>query len=156
MIAIGDVLFFTVVSMFLLGALLTLHGVVEAVQAFRQPKRSYLFLHLLGAVLSVVIGILLVGNPGAGAAVLTLAFSVYFIVSGLFRIIVATLTRLPSRGWFVFNGVVAVLLGIMVLRHWPSSATWVLGFFVGFHLLVGGWARVMLALAVRRNLSASG
>jgi uncharacterized membrane protein HdeD (DUF308 family) len=150
MIAIGDVVLFTVVSVVFIGWMLVFQGVIEAVQAFRHRRGTYLFFHVVSAVLSVVVGILLLSNPTAGAVVLTLVLSIYFIVGGLFRIIAAGATRIHSWGWMVLNGVITLALGILVLAHWPSSAMWVLGLFIGIDFIVGGWSRVMLALAARR------
>ena len=150
MIAIGDVVFFTVVSVIFLGWVLLIGGVVEAVQAFRHRKGGSFFLHLLSAVLAVVVGFMLLENPQAGALVLTLMLAVYFIAGGLFRIFGALTMRLPSWGWMVFNGVVTLLLGVLVLAHWPVSGVWVIGLFIGIDLIITGWSRVMLALAVRK------
>ncbi|HEY6290157.1 MAG TPA: HdeD family acid-resistance protein [Terriglobia bacterium] len=150
MIAIGDVVFFTVVSVIFLGWVLVFGGIVEAVQAFRHRKGGSFFLHLLSSVLAVVVGFLLLENPQAGALVLTLMLAVYFIAGGIFRIFAALTMRLPTWGWMVFNGLVTLALGILVLAHWPSSALWIIGLFIGIDLIVTGWTRVMLALAVRK------
>jgi len=151
MFAIGwDVVFITVISVIFLGWVLLIGGIVEAVQAFRHRKGGSFFLHLLSAVLAVVVGFLLLENPTGGALVLTLMLAFYFIAGGIFRIIAALSMRLPSWGWMLFNGIVTLLLGILVLAHWPGSALWVIGLFIGIDMIVTGWARVMLALAVRK------
>lgn len=150
MIAIGDVVLFTLVSVRVLGWLLLIEGIIEAVQAFRHRTTGHFFLHLLVAVLSLVVGFMLLRNTGAGVLALTLVLSIYFIVGGLFRITAAIATRLPSWGWLLFNGIITFFLGVLVLTQWPSSALWVIGLFVGIDLIVGGWARVMLALVVRK------
>ena len=149
-----DVIFLTVVSVIFFGWLLVIGGIVEAVQAFRHRKSGSFFLHLLSAVLAVVVGFLLLENPTTGAVVLTLMLAFYFIAGGIFRIFGALTMRLPSWGWMVFNGVVTLLLGVLVLAHWPSSALWVIGLFIGIDMIVTGWARVMLALAVKKLVPA--
>ncbi len=148
MIAIGDVVLFTLVSVRVLGWLLLIEGIIEAVQAFRHRTTGHFFLHLLVAVLSLVVGFMLLRNTGAGVLALTLVLSIYFIVGGLFRITAAIATRLPSWGWLLFNGIITFFLGVLVLTQWPSSALWLIGLFVGIDLIVGGWSRVMLALVV--------
>jgi hypothetical protein len=47
----------------------------------------------------VVVAMTVLGNPGAGARVLALVLSIYFIVGGLFRIIASVPTKLSSWGW---------------------------------------------------------
>ena len=141
-------MFFTVVSVIALGWLLLIGGAIEAVQAIRHRHQDHLLLYLLEALVAVVAGLLLLRSPGIGAAVLTLLLASYFIVVGGFRIVTALSFRLPNWGWMLANGVISVLLGIFVWAGWPLTAMWVLGLFVGIHLIVAGWARVMLALAV--------
>src|SRR5207248_4407466 len=96
-----------------------------------------------------------VASPGAAAAVLTLLLAAYFLVAGLFRIAVALAVRFPHRGWDLFGGAVAALLGVLIAAEWPSSAAWVIGTFLGIDLLLRGWAWVMLALAVRQPAPAA-
>jgi uncharacterized membrane protein HdeD (DUF308 family) len=47
------------------------------------------------------------------------------------------------------NGVVTMLMGIIIYRHLPDSAFWVVGLLVGLEMLFSGWTWVMLALAIR-------
>ena len=131
--------------------LLLIEGVIEGIRAFRQRAESRFSLPLLTAVLSVIVGFMLLRNTEAGALVLTLVLSIYFMAGGLFRIVAATATGPPRWGWVLANGIVALLLGVLVFAHWPSSALWILGLFIGIDMLVGCWSRVMLALADRKS-----
>jgi uncharacterized membrane protein HdeD (DUF308 family) len=61
--------------------------------------------------------------------------------------------RLPAtykRGWFLLDGLVGVLLGVLIWADWPSDASWMIGLFVGVRLVFAGWTMIMLALASRR------
>ena len=80
-IALVDSVSVTVVSMILFGWVLLIAGIVEAVQAFRHRRAGHLFLHALNAVLSIVVGIMLLRHPLAGALVVTLLLAAYFTVA---------------------------------------------------------------------------
>jgi uncharacterized membrane protein HdeD (DUF308 family) len=149
-IALLDSVLATVVSMIWFGWVLLIAGIVEAVQAFRHRRSGHVFLHSLNAVLSFVMGLLLLMYPLSGALVVTLLLAAYFTVSGIFRIVSAITLRLPSWGWGLADGVITLILGILVWAQWPVSALWIIGLFIGIHLIFMGWAEVMLASGVRR------
>jgi uncharacterized membrane protein HdeD (DUF308 family) len=149
-LALGSSVLVTLASVILFGWILLLMGGMEAVHSFWQRKWGGFFLHLVNGILSVVVGFLIVGNPGASALVLTLLLAMFFMVGGLFRIIAALTMRFPSWGWRLLNGVVTLLLGIFIWNQWPVSGLWVIGLFVGIDLIFSGWSSVMLALAARR------
>ena len=154
-IAVVDSVAATIASMFIFGWFLLIVGIVEAVQTFRHRRSGHVLLHVLNAVLSFVVGLMLLRHPVAGALVLTLLLAAYFTVSGIFRIATAVSLRIPHWGWGVVSGVITLLLGIMVWAQWPVSGLWIIGLFIGIHLIFSGWAQVMLASALRRLPSQS-
>ena len=151
MLAIVYSVFFTLVSVFALAWILIIGGLIEGVQAVKHRERGHLVLYLIEAVLAIVAGALLMRSPAAGALVITLLLASYFVIAGIFRIAASLLLRLPGWGWMLTNGVITLLLGIIVWGGWPVSAFWVLGVFAGVNLLFTGWARVMVALALRSS-----
>lgn len=148
-LALGSSMAVTLFSMIFLGWLMILAGVVEAVHAFWKKEWGGLFLHLLIGVLYVVVGFMVLANPEASALSLTLIMAIFFILAGLFRIIMAGAMRFPHWGWVLFNGIITLLLGILIWRQWPVSGLWVIGLFIGIDLIIAGWAWVMLSLAAR-------
>lgn len=148
-IAIGDSVSFTVISMFFFGWVLLIAGIIEAVQAFRHRRSGHLFWHALNAVLSIVVGIMLLGHPLAGAVVMTLLLAAYFTVAGIFRIVMALAMRIRGWGWRLADGIITLILGILVWAQWPVSGLWVIGLFIGIDLIFMGWSEVMLALGAR-------
>jgi uncharacterized membrane protein HdeD (DUF308 family) len=74
-----------------------------------------------------------------------------FLVVGMFRISVALVDHFPSWGWLLFNGVVAVLLGLAIWQQWPESGLWVVGMLVGIELIVNGVTWSVLAVGVRKG-----
>ena len=151
-IALVDSILITIVSMIFFGWILLIAGIVEAVHAFGHRHGGHLLLHSLNAVLSFVVGLMLLRHPVAGALVMTLLLAVYFIVAGIFRIVAAASHRLPHRGWALANGIITLIFGILVWAQWPVSGLWIIGLFIGIDLVITGWTQVMLAVTARRLL----
>lgn len=149
-IALVDSITVSIISMALFGWLLLLAGIIEAVQAFRHRKYGHFFLHLLNAVFSLVVGVMLLRNPLAGSIIMTLLLASYFVVLGIFRIFTALAVRVPGSGWSLVDGVIALILGILIWAQWPESGLWMIGLFIGINLITTGWSQVMLAFAARR------
>ena len=139
----------TIGTVIVLGWLLIVSGVIEVVHSFRVLRWGGVFLHLAGGVLGVLIGLLVVTHPVAGALSLTLLFASFFTVIGLFRLIAAIRLKFPHWGWAVFDGVVTLLLGILLWAEWPWSGLWFIGFAVGVSLILRGWTYIAFALGVR-------
>ena len=151
MIAITYSMAATLVSVIFIAWLLIITGVMEAAYAIRHRERGHLIWYLLEALLSIVIGALMLQSPVRGAIVLTMLLATYFVVSGVFRIVAALALRLPNWGWTLASGVISLGLGIFVWGGWPVTGLWVLGLFIGINLLFAGWTRVMLAIMLRSS-----
>lgn len=139
----------TLATVMILGWLLVFSGVVEAAHGFHVRGWGGMFLHRAGGILGVLIGLLIVTHPVAGALAWTLLFASFFTVIGLFRMVAAIRLKFPNWGWAVFDGTITLLLGILLWADWPWSGLWFVGLSVGISLLLRGWSSVMLALAVR-------
>jgi uncharacterized membrane protein HdeD (DUF308 family) len=140
----------TLASVVVLGWLILAGGIVETVSSFWAMNWNGFLMHLLSGVLSIVVGVLIVGHPLGSAAGLTLLLAVMFLTGGVFRVVAAACYRYPSWGWTVVDGLAMVVLGVMIWSEWPSSSLWVIGMFIGINLLFRGFAWVMFALGVRK------
>jgi uncharacterized membrane protein HdeD (DUF308 family) len=156
MVALGTIALFimpaaTIGTSLVLGWLLVISGVLEMIHAFRVRRWGGLFLHLIGGVLGILVGLLVVTHPVAGAAAWTLLFASFFTAIGLFRLIAAISLKFPNWGWAVFDGIVTLALGILLWAEWPWSGIWFLGLAVGVSLILRGWSYVMFALAMHHT-----
>ncbi len=139
----------TLGTVFVLGWLIAISGLVEAIHAFHVRRWSGVFLHIAGGVLGVLLGLLIATHPASGALLLTMLLAAYLAVIGLFRAITALCLRHRSWGWAVLDGIVTLVLGLLLWTAWPLSGLWFLGFAVGIALLLRGVTIVMFAAAVR-------
>lgn len=138
----------TIGTVLVLGWLLVISGVIEAVQSFRVGQWGGLFLHLIGGVLGILVGLLVVTHPVAGALAWTLLFASFFTVIGVFRLVAAFRLKFPNWGWAAFDGAITLGLGILLWIEWPWSGLWFMGLAVGISLMLRGWSYVMFALAI--------
>ena len=106
-----------------LGFLLLCAGVVWLCFAVRSRSWGSGFREGLIGILAVIGGLLVMDSPLVSLAMMTLVLGIWFGVSGIFRIVLAFhMKPVSGWGWTLFNGLVSLLLGLMVARHWPSSA----------------------------------
>jgi uncharacterized membrane protein HdeD (DUF308 family) len=139
----------TLASVLILGWLMFFSGIVEAVHAFHARGWGGVLLHVAGAALGILVGLLVVTEPLAGALAFTLLFACFFTVIGLFRLIAAISLRYRSWGWAVFDSLVTLALGVVLWAGMPWSGLWFLGLALGIALLLRGWSDIMFAFAVR-------
>lgn len=148
--ALSSYVMVTLFSMIFLSWLMIFAGVAEAVHAFWKKEWGGLFLNLLVGVLYIVVGFMVLTNPTASAMTLTLIMAIFFILDGIFRIIIAVTMHYPRWGWMLLNGIVTLILGIIIWQQWQQLGLRIIGLFIGIDLIFSGWAWVMLSLAARQ------
>jgi uncharacterized membrane protein HdeD (DUF308 family) len=99
---------------------------------------------------SLVVGFMLVADPGASPLTVTLLVTIFFLMSGTFRIIASISMRFPQWVWVFLNGIVTLVLGILVLRQGPASGHRIIGLFFGVDFILSGWSWMTLSWAERR------
>ena len=79
---------------------------------------------------------------------------IYFLFMGLTRIAVAFAARgQQGAGLVGLSGVAGLLIGILVLAEFPSSADWAIGLLVGIDLIFAGWTLTVAIALVGKDLS---
>jgi uncharacterized membrane protein HdeD (DUF308 family) len=144
----------TIAAVLVLGWVMVLGGVIEAIHAFRVRGWRGGSLHLIAGILGILIGLMIVTHPVAGALAWTLLFASFFTVIGAFRIITGVRLKFRHWGWTVLDGAISLLLGVMLAIEWPWSGVWFIGFALGISMLFRGWSYVMLSLAARSRPAA--
>ncbi len=150
--AIGAPFAFGVGVNLLVGWLLVISGVAHGVHAFKASGWRGGLVQFLCGLLYLGVGAMMIRNPIAGLLALTVTVLVYFIVSGIFKIILALrVETLPQRGWVTVSGILSLVLAIYIGSQFPTSALWVIGLLFGIEMMFSGWSFVMIALAARRG-----
>lgn len=156
-IAIGAPFMTGVAVNLLVGWLLIISGIAHGIHAFKATGWRGVVMQALCGLLYLGVGVVMVMNPVAGLLALTMTVLVYFIVSGIFKIILAIrVEELPQRGWVTLSGILSLALAIYIGAQFPASAMWLIGLLFGIEMIFSGWAFVMIAMAARRARKSGG
>jgi uncharacterized membrane protein HdeD (DUF308 family) len=140
----------------LLGWLILVSGMVEAVHAFHVRSSSEFFFHLMPAIAGVPLGLLMATHPGVGILPWMLVFASFFTVVGLFRLIAAVRLKFPGWTWVFIDGLATLLLGCIFWTTWTWLGSWFFDFAVGVSLLLRGWSSIMSGRPLRDRRSSKG
>jgi uncharacterized membrane protein HdeD (DUF308 family) len=151
LIALGSVLTATVASVFIVGIMMLIAGAAEVINAFQvKTWGKFLFWVLLG-VLYIIAGLVTFENPLLAATLLTFLLACALIVSGIMRIILGfSMKRGMPWIWVMLSGVVTLLLGLIILNHWPVSSLYILGLLLGIDLVFAGASWIGMGLGLRK------
>ena len=154
LVAVGSLAIFyattaTMISVLALGALLVTSGLFEGFKSFKVSRWSNFFLHLFLAIIYVIGGIFIILNPGLSALNLTLLLAIFFVISGVTKVIFGATQPILYKGWIIANGILTFILGILIWYQWPMSGLWVIGTFIGIDMLFTGLTWIMIGTTAR-------
>ena len=96
------------------------------------------WLVMLQGILSILVGIMLLTMPGAAMIVLVRLLGLYWLIKGIFSITAIFHPEAKAhRGWLIFNSLLGILAGIVVLDHPLISAVFVPAVLVTFIGIAG-------------------
>ena len=151
-IALGSVVMATVVSVLVVGIMMLISGVAEVINAFQLKSWGKFLLWVLLGALYILAGFVTFENPLLAAALLTLILGGSLIASGIMRIILAfNMSRDMPRIWVAVSGAITLLLGLIILIHWPINSLYILGLFLGIDLIFAGAGWIGLGFGLKRR-----
>ena len=145
----------TLVTVFFFGAMILVNGTFSLVQTIIDGEEKWKgrLVHVLLALFYIAAGALILVNPVAASAALTLLLGAMFMAIGITRIIHGF--RCKKRGWRwgwpLVIGVIDIIFALILALSWPLSGLWVIGLFVSVELLMYGWMLTFTAMAVRKS-----
>jgi len=150
-LALGDVVAFTLVSVIFIGAMLIVGGISQIIHALMTKTWGGFTLNTVMGVLSVVAGLVIMGEPVQGSVILTLFLLAAILVGGVMRMIVAVRHR-ELQGWWLIllGGIVSVIVSLMLYATLPWSGLWILGTLIAIELLIQGFTWLRFGLSLRR------
>jgi uncharacterized membrane protein HdeD (DUF308 family) len=152
-VALGSVVFATVATVFVVGIMMLIAGAAEVVNAFQIKSWGKFLLWLLLGVLYIVAGFVTFENPLLAAALLTLLLGFSLVASGIMRIVLAFSMKEGTPWlWVALSGVITLLLGLVILAHWPVSGLYILGLFLGIDLVIAGASWIGIGFGLRRRV----
>jgi uncharacterized membrane protein HdeD (DUF308 family) len=133
-----------------LGGIVLVAGIVRMIWAFQAGSLGRGLLMFAIGGLTAVAGASLLANPLFAAATLTLMLVIYFIADGIAEMVAGFQLGFGSGGgWFIFGGIISVLLGIMLWRQYPLSGVFAMGILIGIKLFFVGLIMITGGSAVR-------
>jgi uncharacterized membrane protein HdeD (DUF308 family) len=150
-IALGSVVMATVASVFVVGLMMLIAGIAEVINAFQVKTWGKFLVWVLLGVFYIIAGFVTFQNPLLAAAFLTLLLAWSLIVSGIMRIFLGfSMKQGMPWVWVALSGVVTLLLGLVILNHWPVSSLYILGLLLGIDLVFAGASWIGMGLGLRR------
>jgi uncharacterized membrane protein HdeD (DUF308 family) len=119
-------------------------GVAELLSAYGSAENR-MWKVLLG-LLYLAVGVYMLMNPGPGLLAVVLVLAWLFLVQGVISIVGALQLRpLAGWGWWLFDGIVTLLLALLVFSGWPGNSVRIIAIVVGISLIVSGVNRLASA-----------
>ena len=151
-LAIAFPLFGTIVVEQLFAALLLIAGgyALAAALGRKDSGTASRFVSGLWAVLTLVTGLLLMFQVGAGILTLTILLAAYFAAQGIVTLIAAfRFSGTPTMWLMLLSGVVSLVLAWMIFSGFPGSATWLLGLLLGINLICPGFYFISMSSTLK-------
>jgi uncharacterized membrane protein HdeD (DUF308 family) len=131
-------------------------GGAQLFYAFSGHEARHRWWEVLLGLIYIVAGFYVLLHPLGGLLAITLLLACFLLVYGVFAFILAFQMRpAPGWGWVLFDAIITVLLGGLIYYHWPVNSEWVVGTLFGISLIVSGFTRLMVSMAVRRLTKAA-
>lgn len=149
-IAFGNVMAATVASVYYVGMLMLISGILHLAQAFRVKKWESVFYWILSGACYTVAGVFAFLNPLLASTVLTFMMAIALIVAGALRVWTGFKLRpLEGWGWIAVGGVVTLLAGLIIAAGWPVNSLWILGLFLAIDLVMQGLALIAFGVLAK-------
>ena len=82
------------------------------------PQQSNIWwLFLLQGVAGIILGLMLITEPGATVVALTTVLGFYWLITGVLALVQVFVDRSTPWIWSLLTGIVGILAGLFVLRH---------------------------------------
>lgn len=151
-IGLGLVVSLTLISVMFFGILLIIGGILQVIDSGRSREWRGLFGHIIIALLYLFAGGMILHDPILASSIITAILAATLILIGVIRFIMALMLKDSGGwGWLLIAGLMAIILGVLILAQWPWSGLWVIGLFIAIEMIVNGWTYVLLAFAIRRG-----
>nr|WP_292966360.1 MULTISPECIES: DUF308 domain-containing protein [unclassified Allomuricauda] len=111
------------------------------------------WISILIGLLYIFVGIWVIRTPLESYISLSIIFSVFIFVSGIFQIIfsISNKNEMKDWGWYLAGGILDLVIGILLLAH-PLMTMAILPLYVGFWLLF----QSILSIGLSFQLKAAG
>lgn len=125
-------------------------GAIKIVAGFRSGETGTRIWSVVIGILAVFVGIEILADPLGSLVSLTLMVAILLIASGLAKLIFTWSLRGNQMFWpMLISGAASLILGLIILRHFPTATGSVLGLLLGVELLSNGIAAISMSWLTR-------
>jgi uncharacterized membrane protein HdeD (DUF308 family) len=105
-----------------------------------KTKNKLWYWFLIKGIIMIILAVIIFQNPGGTLLAIAIYLGIGFIVSGIIIVIQGFWARklFPNWGWRVFEGIIDIILGFILLAH-PALTAAALPFVIGFWGVVYGF-----------------
>jgi len=111
-----------------------------------QSRGAYMALSIITGLLMIVLGGLFLARPGLSLASIIWLTGIFAIAYGVFLVIAGIAGRHDGGGWAIAGGVLAVIMGIVVLA-WPAATSLAILYVIAAWAIISGIADIAGAFA---------
>ncbi len=134
-----------------IGVLALAEGILGLFGAFRKDagvSRGWMIFY---AAISIIFGLMAMANPLSMAASIAMVMGVWFVISGVMRIIFAIRVRkeIDHEWMLILSGLLGVIVGVMLLMA-PVAGVVVGTIWIGIGALIYGVLQIWAAFQVRK------
>lgn len=135
-----------------IGWLLLFGGIVQLYRTFQTRRDGSFIGSLLLSIMYLVFGILLLVFPIAGIFSLTILLIAFFIAEGISKFILGFQLKPTGQwGWFLFSGVISLVMAFIIWSGWPGTAFWVIGLLIGINMIFFGVSLILLGTGMPKT-----
>jgi uncharacterized membrane protein HdeD (DUF308 family) len=107
------------------------------------------WLYILRGLFAIAFGVLAIVRPGTALAGLVIAFGIYALADGIVDVLLAFTPASLHRGWTLFAGIVAIIIGVLTLRS-PALTALALYVAMAVWAVIHGISELVVAIRLRR------
>lgn len=128
------------IAILIIGSFIILDGIISGIGGFFYDiPGAAKILNLIFSVVSVILGIIVIANPGLTAITLLYFFAAWAIISGVFSILTTFFVKegFKRESLTILGGLISIVLGV-VLFYRPLGGIFAISYLMGFYLLFVG------------------
>ena len=150
MIGVAGQVFFSFVSVNILGVFLFAGGILQGAHAFQSSGWKSVSVQMVFAILYIIAAVYVWAFPIPALEVITLWLAAIFFVTGVLRLISAFQHRHFSEWiWMALSAAISILMGVLIMNSFPASSLWLPGLLIAIELILQGWSLLFLGFAAR-------
>jgi len=106
---------------------------------------------ILWAIVALIAGIILLVNTDGSIGFLTLILAIYFILSGLMKLVVAGNNRGQSgAGLLAVNAILSLIIGLIIIVDISNTKDWAIGLLLGIDFVFAGFTLIMIGSSAKQ------